>query len=91
MYVDDLNIIGTHGEIPKIVNYLKKEFEMKYFGKIIFCLGLQIKHLADGILIYQLTYTEKVLKRFYMDKAYPLSTLMVVQSLDVKKRPFQTS
>jgi hypothetical protein len=42
VYVDDLNIIGTHGEIPKIVNYLKKEFEMKYFGKIIFCLGLQI-------------------------------------------------
>jgi hypothetical protein len=91
VYVDDLNIIETHGEIPKIVNYLKKEFEMKYFGKIIFCLGLQIIHLADGILIHQLTYTEKVLKRFYMDKAYPLSTLMVVQSLDVKKRPFQTS
>jgi len=29
VYVNDLNIIKTHGEIPKIVNYLKKEFEMK--------------------------------------------------------------
>ena len=33
MYVDDLNIIRTHREIPKIVNYLKKEFQMKDLGK----------------------------------------------------------
>jgi hypothetical protein len=36
VYVDDLNIIGTHEEILKIINYLKKEFEIKYLGKIIF-------------------------------------------------------
>jgi hypothetical protein len=40
MYVDDLNIIGTPREIPKIVNYLKKEFEMKDLGKIKFYLCL---------------------------------------------------
>jgi hypothetical protein len=40
VYVDDLNIIGTHEEIPKILNYLKKEFKMKYLGKIIFWFGL---------------------------------------------------
>ena len=40
VYVDDLNIIGTHEEIPKIINYLKKEFEMKYLGKINFFSGL---------------------------------------------------
>jgi len=70
MYVDDLNIIGTHGKIPKIVNYLKKEFEMKDLGKTKFCFGLQIEHLADEIPIHQSTYTKKVLKRFYMDKAH---------------------
>jgi len=32
VYVDDLNIIETHEEIPKIVNYLMKEFEMKDLG-----------------------------------------------------------
>ena len=30
VYVDDLNIIGTPEENTKDVNYLKKEFEMKY-------------------------------------------------------------
>jgi len=52
VYVDDLNIIETHEEIPKIVNYLKKEFMMKDLGKTRFYLGLQIEHLADGILIH---------------------------------------
>ena len=49
---DNLNIIGTHGEILKTTNYFKKEFEMKDMGKKNFCFGLQIKHLANGILIH---------------------------------------
>ena len=35
-------------------------------------------------------YTKKILKRFYMDKAYPLSLPMIVCSLDVKKDPFRS-
>ena len=53
------------------------------------CLGLQIEHLPNGILVHQSTYTKKVLKQFYMDKAHPLSTPMVGWSLDVKKDPFR--
>ncbi|XP_059627169.1 secreted RxLR effector protein 161-like [Cornus florida] len=67
---------------------------MKDLGRTKFCLSLQIEHLPSGILIYQSTYTEKVLKRFYMDKAHPLSSPMIVQSLDVKKdlfRPLEES
>ena len=33
-------------------------------------------------------YTEKVLKYFYMDNAHPLSTPMIVRSLDAKDDPF---
>ena len=73
VYVDDLNIIGTDEEIPKTVNYLKKEYEMKDLGKTKFYLGLQIKHLADEILIHQSTYIYNVLKRFYLDRTHPLS------------------
>ncbi|XP_070011386.1 secreted RxLR effector protein 161-like [Nicotiana sylvestris] len=62
---------------------------MKYLGKTKLCLGLQIEHLANEIFIHQSAYIEKVLKRFYMDGAHPLSTLMVVQSLDVNKDPFR--
>ncbi|CAN4114139.1 unnamed protein product [Withania somnifera] len=62
---------------------------MKDLGKTKLCLGPQIEHLANGIFIHQSAYTEKILKRFYMDKAHPLSTPMVVQSLDVNKNPFR--
>ena len=89
VYVDDLNLIGTPEELQQAIDYLKKEFEVKDLGKTRYCLGLQIEHLEDGIFIHQSTYTQKVLKRFYMDKSHPLSIPMVVRSLNVDKDPFR--
>jgi ribonuclease HI len=89
VYVDDINIIGTPEELPKAIDCLKKEFEMKDLGKTKFCLGLQIEHLNNGIFVHQETYIAKVLKLFYMDKSHPLPTPMVVRSLDVEKDPFR--
>ncbi|KAF7112257.1 hypothetical protein RHSIM_RhsimUnG0247500 [Rhododendron simsii] len=89
VYVDDLNLVRTPEELIKTAEYLKMEFEMKDLGKMKFCLGLQIEHLPNGILVHQSAYTEKDLKQFYMDKVHPLSTPMVVRSLDVNKDPFR--
>ena len=89
VYVDDLNLVGTPEELTKTVEYLKKEFEMKDLGKTKFCIGLQIEHFPNGVLVHQSTYIKKILKRFNMDKAHPLSSPMVVRSLDVKKDPFR--
>ena len=57
VYVDDLNVIGTPGEISQTVESLKKEFEMKDLGKTKFCLGLQFEYVDNGILVHQKTYT----------------------------------
>ncbi|RVW51150.1 Retrovirus-related Pol polyprotein from transposon TNT 1-94 [Vitis vinifera] len=89
LYVDDLNLVGTLEELTRTTNYLKKEFEMKDLGKTKFCLGLQIEYFPNGVLVHQSTHIKKVLKHFYMDKAHPLSSPMVVRSLDVKKDPFR--
>ena len=89
MYVDDLNLVGTPEELTRTTNYLKNEFEMKDLRKTKFCLGLQIEHFPNGVLVHQSTYIKKVLKHFYMDKAHPLSSTMVVRSLDVKKDSFR--
>ena len=56
VYVDDLNLVGTLEELTKTKNYLKNEFEMKDLGKTKFCLGLQIEHFPNGVLIHQSTY-----------------------------------
>ena len=87
--MDDLNLIGTPEGLLETANYLKKEFEMKDLGKTRYCLGLQIEYFSNGIFVHQSTYTEKVLKRFYMDKSHPLSSPMVVRSLEVTKDPFR--
>ncbi|KAL0371809.1 UNVERIFIED_CONTAM: Copia protein [Sesamum calycinum] len=88
VYVDDLNIIGSPEEIRQAVDYLKSEFEMKDLGTTKYCLGLQFEHTKGGIFIHQSNYIEKVLKRFHMNNAHPLSTPMVVRSLDVNKDLF---
>ena len=61
---------------------------MKDLGRTKLCLNLQIEHLTNSIFVHQSAYIEKVLKRFCMDETHPLSTLMVVRSLDVNKDPF---
>ena len=86
--MDDLNLIRTPEELIKTIDYLKHEFKMKYLDKTKYCLDLQIEHYSDDVLIHQSTYTEKVLKRFHMDKSHPLSSPMVVKSLEVTKDPF---
>ncbi|CAL9011669.1 unnamed protein product [Prunus brigantina] len=52
VYVDNMNLIGTPEELQKTVDYFKREFEMTDLGKTKYCLGLQIDHSANGILVH---------------------------------------
>ena len=90
IYVDDLNLIGTSHEVDLAAKVLTDEFEMKDLGRTSFCIGQQVEHLPRGVFLHQKTYTRKVLKRFGMDTCYPLSTPMVVRTLDPpSKDPFR--
>ena len=84
-----MNLIGALDELRETASYLKSEFEMKDLGKTRFCLGIELEHRACGILIHQEAYIQKILRRFNMDKAHPVSTPMVGRSLDEKKDPFR--
>jgi hypothetical protein len=54
---------------------------MKLLGQTTFCIGLQVLHLKDGsIFLSQATYINRILKRFNMIDAHPLSTPMVGRS-----------
>ena len=89
VFVDDINIIGTHKKIKEASSCLKTEFEIKDLGKTKYCLGLRIEHLPKRIFVHQSTYLKKVLERFYMDKSNRLSTPMVIRSLEVDKDSFR--
>ena len=64
VYVDDLNLVGTPEALTRTTNYLKNEFEMKDLGKTKFCLGLQIEHFPNGVLVHQSTYIKKSFEAF---------------------------
>ena len=58
-------------------------------GKTKSCFSLELEHKANKIIVHQSAYTKRVLKYFFMDKAYPLSTLLVIRSLEPHKDPFR--
>jgi len=61
-YVDDMNLIGTLKELEKAALHMKSNFKMKNLEKKThFCLGLELGHCVDGILIHQTNYTQKML------------------------------
>ena len=82
VYVDEKNLIEISEELSKTAKHLKNELEVKDLGKIKLCLGLKLEHKTNNILVHQSTYIERLLKRFNMGKTHPLSTFMVVWSLD---------
>jgi hypothetical protein len=81
VYVDDLNLVGTPETCQYAVKLLTNQFEMKVLRKTTFCLGLQLSHLpGGGIFLHQTTYTQKLLRRFGMDKSNPLAAPMIGRS-----------
>jgi hypothetical protein len=62
---------------------------MKDLGKTKFCLGLQLEHTQEGILVHQYAYTKNVLERFHHENAHLECTLMMGRSLDIDKDPFR--
>ena len=89
IYVKDLYTISTTGAIFEIVFKLKGQFKMKDLDETTFCLGLQVEKLAESIFLHQSLYTQNSLNCFSMDVAYPLRSLMVVRSSDLKKNGFR--
>ena len=77
MYVDDMLIVESSiEEIKNLKRKLSKQFEMKDLGGAKKILGMRItRDRAKGILkLSQAEHVRKVLSRFNMDKAKPIST-----------------
>ena len=55
---------------------MTSEFEMSMIGELSYFLGLQIKQLKNDIFVSQGKYIKDMLKKFGMDDAKAISTLM---------------
>ena len=76
LYVDDILLVGKEKfEIDMLKRQLHSEFEMKDLGEAKKILGIEIKRKRPGrITLSQQQYLSKVLDRFNMNKAKPVST-----------------
>ena len=75
--VDDLIIIATtEGEMNQIKSNLSKHFKMKDLGSLHFCLGVNIEQTEEGLTLSQKQYIEKLLERYGLQDANPVSTPM---------------
>ena len=79
---DDLNIIASPKEIQKSVDYLKERIWNKRYWLIDWAFSKW--NICPSINLYW-----ENSEMIYMDKEYPLSTSMVVRSLDIDKDWFQ--
>ena len=80
VYMDDLNLIGSPSLCKHTETLLTAQFDLKLLGKTSFCLGLQIQHFPNGVLLHQQAYNRKLLKFFQMDQAHASATPMIGRS-----------
>lgn len=77
LYVDDMLVVGQNvGRIASLKQQLSKTFSMKELGPAKHILGMQIvrDRKARKLWLSQEAYIKKVLQRFNMEKAKPVST-----------------
>ena len=77
IYVDDLIIIAsTEGEMTHVKSGLSSHFKMTDLGSLHFCLGVNMEQTEEGVILSQKQYIEKLLERYGLQDANPVSTPM---------------
>ena len=77
LYVDDMLIAArSKAQVQKVKAQLKREFDMKDLGEARKILGMEITRdrSADALWLSQENYVLKVLERFNMTEARPVTT-----------------
>ncbi|GJV78765.1 retrovirus-related pol polyprotein from transposon TNT 1-94 [Tanacetum coccineum] len=77
IYVDDIIFGSTCQDMcDEFAKIMHDEFEMSMMGELNFFLGLQIKHMKDGIFFNQTKYIKEMLKKFGLEDSKPMKTPM---------------
>jgi hypothetical protein len=87
IYVDDIIFGSTNQKSgEEFSRVMMQKFEMSMMGELNYFLGFQVKQLKEGTFIYQMKYTQDLLKRFEVKDAKPAKTPMGTdEHLDLNK------
>ena len=77
VYVDDLIITGAdQGEVENFKAVMKEHFDMSDLGLLCFYLGVEVRQDAEGIVLRQAHYAERILELGGMAGCNPAATPM---------------
>ena len=75
VYVDDIVLAAKDEQcMRKVKQAIANKFTVKDMGELNYILGVTVDQNVEGIWIGQPAYTKKVLEKFQMDEAKPVST-----------------
>jgi histone deacetylase 1/2 len=78
VYVNHIIVVSsTASAIDRLLKQLRCDFLVKDLGRLGYFLGIEVKHMKDGIVLHQQKYVTDLLKRTNMHKAKPVCTPMV--------------
>ncbi|KAG6949915.1 hypothetical protein JG688_00014425 [Phytophthora aleatoria] len=81
IYVDDILIIGIDQDFGFVADKLTARFSVKSLGTVNYLLGLQIVYEPESCVTFKQTkYVQDIMKKFQMDKAYPVSIPMATDA-----------
>jgi hypothetical protein len=73
--VDDIIFCGSsHTLVSKFQEMMESEFQMFMMGELTFFLGIQVKQTKQGTFVYQVKYTNDLMKKFNMAELKSVST-----------------
>ncbi|KAJ9705530.1 hypothetical protein PVL29_003532 [Vitis rotundifolia] len=71
IYVDDIIVTGNDNNIiSDLISTLSSEFSLKDLGSLHYFLGLEVKHLPNGLFVSQTKYTRDLLEHTKNDGVY---------------------
>jgi len=76
VYVDDLIITGADQEVENFKAAMKEHFDMSDLGLLCFYLGVEVRQDAEGIVLRQARYAERILELGGMAGCNPAATPM---------------
>ena len=77
VYDDDIIVVSsTSSAADQLLKQLRCDFPVKDLGQLGYFLGIEVKHMEDGILLNQQKYVTDLLKRTNMQQAKPMCTPM---------------
>jgi len=75
VYVDDIIVASSsQAATDALLKDLEQEFALKDLGNLHYFLGIQVKHVPDGLVTSQERYAAKILKRAGMSLCKPVDT-----------------